>query len=542
MNQEAIWIEGHGGYLAARVLSEHVVKGLFTLSGGHIFPLYDGCRKTDIRLIDVRHEQTAVFAAEAWAKVTRETGVAALTAGPGVTNGVSAMTSAYLSGSPILVFGGRAPDSRWGQGSLQELDHVPIVKSITKEARTSTSTEGIARDVSELFNAAGAAHRGPTFLDVPLDLFFSSGRTELPPRDLEALREPEPESIAEVLRLLAAAERPVIVAGSDVYWERAEYALRELVEEARIPVFMNGMGRGVVAADHELAFSRARSLAFKEADLVVVAGTPLDFRLGFGSFKSAQVVHLCDTPERVSAHASPAASAAGDLGLCFRALAAGLERSGNGEWVADLRRAETAKRSEDEDLLRSTQAPIHPGRIYGELRQRLERDSIVVGDGGDYVSYAGRFVDSLEPGCFLEPGPYGCLGTGPGYVLGAKSACPDRQVFLMLGDGAAGFSLGDLDTLVRFEIPFVGIVGNNGCWGLEKHPMKQIFGYHVAAELQPNLRYDEIMKSLGGYGEQVTDPEEIGPAIDRALDSGAPALVNVMTDPEDAYPRSTNLG
>ena len=173
MNEEAIWIEGHGGDLAARVLSEHGVRALFTLSGGHIFPLYDGCRKTDIRLIDVRHEQTAVFAAEAWAKVTRETGVVALTAGPGVTNGVSAMTSAHLSGAPILVFGGRAPDSRWGQGSLQELDHVPIVKSITKEARTSTSTEGIACDVSELFDAAGVAHRRPTFLDIPLDVFFS---------------------------------------------------------------------------------------------------------------------------------------------------------------------------------------------------------------------------------------------------------------------------------------------------------------------------------------------------------------------------------
>ncbi len=535
-------IAGHGGDLAARVLANHGVTTVFTLSGGHIFPLYDGCVKQDIRLVDVRHEQTAVFAAEAWAKVTREPGVAALTAGPGVTNGVSALTTAYMAGSPILVFGGRAPAARWGQGSLQELDHVPIVASITKEARTSRSTASIAGDVNDLLLAAGSPHRGPTFLDIPMDALFGSAAVDAPRIEAAPALEPAARDLRVVARLLAEAERPVLVAGSDVYWECAEVALQELAEAAGLPVFMNGMGRGVVAAEHRLAFSRARSRAFKRADLVIVAGTPLDFRLGFGSFQSARVVHLCDVPERISHHANPAATLAGDLGSIFRGLTAVLEGETPSAWVEELGGAESAKRAADEELLQSTSKPIHPARIYGELRRRLSPDSIVIGDGGDYVSYAGRFVDAQRPGSFLEPGPYGCLGTGPGYVLGSKLAQPDRQVFLMWGDGAAGFSLGDLETLVRFEIPFVAVVGNNGCWGLEKHPMKQVYGYYVAADLSPDLRYDRVMESFGGSGERVTDPEEIGPAIDRALESGAPAVVNVMTDPENAYPRSTNLG
>lgn len=535
-------IEGHGGDHAARVLANHGVTTVFTLSGGHIFPLYDGCVKGDIRLVDVRHEQTAVFAAEAWAKVTREPGVAALTAGPGVTNGVSALTTAYMAGSPILVFGGRAPGGRWGQGSLQELDHIPIVASITKEARTSQSTATIAADVNDLLLAAASPHRGPTFLDIPMDAFFGSATVDEPRIEAPAAVHPDPAELRAVARLLSEAERPVLVAGSDVYWEGAEVALQEFAEAAGLPVFMNGMGRGVLAAEHRLAFSRARSAAFKRADLVIVAGTPLDFRLGFGVFQSARVVHLCDTAERISHHASPAATLAGDLGFLFRSLTAALEGEVSSDWLEELRLAESAKRSEDEELLQSTSKPIHPARIYGELRRRLSPDSIVIGDGGDYVSYAGRFVDSQRPGSFLEPGPYGCLGTGPGYVLGAKLAQPDRQVFLMWGDGAAGFSIGDLETLVRLEVPFVAVVGNNGCWGLEKHPMKQVYGYYVAADLSPNLRYDKVMEGFGGYGEQVTDPEEIGPAIDRALDAGVPAVVNVMTDPENAYPRSTNLG
>jgi acetolactate synthase-1/2/3 large subunit len=500
-----------------------------------------------IRLVDTRHEQTATFAAEGWAKVTRRVGVAALTAGPGVTNGISAITAAWMNGSPLTVLGGRAPQARWGSGSLQELDHVPIVASVTKTATTAASTARIPVEVDAALRAASTPHRGPTFVDVPMDVFF--GAAEVSPSDNSAagatVVEPDADAVAAVARLAREAERPVMVIGGDVYWGGAEAAMRAAAETARLPVFVNGLGRGTIPADHELAYSRARSLALKEADLVVVAGTPLDFRLGFGRFGDARVVHLADSAEGVSGNVALAASAWGSLERIFTLLteeAGRGERSDHEPWLARLRAEEGARRANERDVLEAATTPIHPARIYGELIPRLDRDAIVIGDGGDFVSYAGKFVDTYTPGCFLDPGPYGCLGMGTGYALAAALAHPERQVVLLLGDGAAGFSLIDFDTLVRFGVDVVGIVGNNGIWGLEKHPMQMVYGYDVAAELRPETRYDEVVRALGGDGELVREPGEVGPALDRAFAASGPVLVNVVTDAADAYPRSSNLG
>ncbi|MGZ4737220.1 MAG: acetolactate synthase [Acidimicrobiia bacterium] len=536
---------GSGGRLAAEVLRRHDVDTVFTLSGGHLFPFYDGCVQTDIRLVDVRHEQSATFAAEGWAKVTRRVGVCALTAGPGVTNGVSALTAAQLSGSPMMAIGGRAPAERWGLGSLQELDPVPILTPVVKQAATAPTTESIPETFDAALRAARTPHRGPTFVDVALDVFVNGTMAEIPeaphPEALAA-GDPDPEAIAAIARLVREAEHPVVVAGGDVYWDRAEIPLRAWAETARLPVFANGMGRGTMPADHELAFARARSVALREADLVIVAGTPLDFRLGFGVFGDARVVHLCDTPERIAQHAPLAASSAGDLARTFSSLTDEVAGGDHEPWIEQLKDAERARRAVDAEGLEAAATPIKPQRVYGELRSRLARDAIVIGDGGDFVSYAGQLIDSYEPGCFLDPGPFGCLGMGPGYALAAGIAHPGRQVVLLLGDGAIGFSLGDLDTLVRFGIDVVMIVGNNGIWGLEKHPMEFFFGYSVVAELRPGTRYDLVLEALGGHGELVEDPDELGPALDRAFATKGPSLVNVLTDPADAYPRSSNLG
>jgi thiamine pyrophosphate-dependent acetolactate synthase large subunit-like protein len=542
----------HGGNLAASALKDAGVEVVFTLSGGHIFPLYDGCVAAGIKIVDTRHEQTAGFAAEGWAKVTRRPGVAALTAGPGVTNGMSAITSAFFCGSPMVVIGGRAPASRWGAGSLQEVDHVPIVAEVTKRAVTAQKTGDIYTEVAASLSAAGMAPRGPSFVDIPVDQFFDRAAppTDRPGADGEG-RSPDTDDLARVAKLIADAERPVIMAGAGVYWDGAEAALEEVAEAAGVPVLMNGLGRGTLRASHLLAFSRARSTALRKADLVIAAGVPLDFRLAFGQFGGgARVVHLMEHPSQIATHVELAGSAAGDLSAVFRGIvAAGVEASRpkeRAEWVADLSADETARREKEEATLRSTADPIHPARIYGELRDRLEPDAVVVVDGGDFGSYAGKLIDTETPGAFLDPGPYGCLGTGPGYGLAARLAAQaqgrtDRQVFIMLGDGAAGFSLMDFDTLVRHEAPVVAIVGNNGIWGLEKHPMQALYGYDVAAELRPGTRYDQVVEALGGHGELVSDPNEIGPAIDRALASGVPALVNVLTDPADVYPRSSSL-
>jgi acetolactate synthase-1/2/3 large subunit len=536
-------VEAHGGRLAVEVLRRHGVTTMFTLSGGHLFALYDGAVQAGLRLVDVRHEQSATFAAEGFAKVTRRLGCAALTAGPGVTNGVSALTAAHMNGSPVVVLAGRAPQRRWGAGSLQELDHVPIVSSITKTAATATSAASIVATVDAACRAARTPHRGPTFVDIPLDAFG--------PRDVEipeAHTKPydgdqaDPDAVVSIAALVRAARRPVLVAGGDVYWAHAEASMRAFVEAARIPVFVNGMGRGTLPADHDLAFSRTRSIALKAADLVLVAGTPLDFRLGFGRFGDARVVHLCDAASEVSTRANLAASVAGDLAAVFESLAEmSIAARAADDWIARLRDEERARRASELPDLEADAAPIKPARVYGELCKRLDRDAIVIGDGGDFVSYAGKLIDSYEPGTFLDPGPYGCLGMGPGYALGAALAHPQRQVVLLLGDGAIGFALGDFEALVRHGVNVTAIVGNNGIWGLEKHPMQALFGYDVVADLAPGIRYDWVVEAFGGRGELVEDPADLGPALDRALATPGVALVNVLTDPADAYPRSSNL-
>jgi acetolactate synthase-1/2/3 large subunit len=535
---------GHGGELALAALRGFGVTELFTLSGGHIFPFYDAAVKGDppVRIVDVRHEQTATFAAEGMAKLTRRPGVAVLTAGPGVTNGISAITTAHFNGSPLVVLGGRAPQNRWGSGSLQEFDHVPVVASITKSAHTAMSTAGIPADVHAAVTAALSPHRGPVFVDFPLDVVFGSAEADIPAAVVPRGVDPDPADIAHAAALIAGAARPVVIAGTDVYWDGAWDALRRMAEIHRVPVFMNGLGRGCLPADHELAFSRTRGMIKGHADVVVVVGTPLDFRLSFGRYGDAQIVHIVDDPASRATHVTAAVSPAGDLTAILDGIASAAAPTAHEEWILELRDAEQAAAHADEALLAADADPIKPTRIYGELRRRLDRDAVVVCDGGDFVSYAGKYVESYQPGCWLDPGPYGCLGTGMGYATAARIAHPDRQVVVILGDGAAGFSLMDADTLVRHHLPVVIVVGNNGIWGLEKHPMQAIYGYDVAADLQPRCRYDEVVAALGGAGEIVDRPDQIGPALDRAFAANAPYMVNVVTDPADMYPRSSNLG
>jgi acetolactate synthase-1/2/3 large subunit len=371
---------------------------------------------------------------------------------------------------------------------------------------------------------------------------FAEGHAAIPPATVPSGAEPDPEQVAGVAGLIAQAERPMLVAGTDVWWARAEAELAAAVEHLRVPTFVNGQGRGCLPADHPLAASRTRSLLKTDADVVVVVGTALDFRLSFGRFGSATVVHLVDSDEGRAGHVD-AVTVAGDLRATLGGLAGyGGRRTDHEPWISRVHDLEVAGAATETSLLAAAATPILPTRIYGELRRRLDRDAVVVCDGGDFVSYAGKYVDMYEPGCWLDSGPYGCLGTGMGYAMAARLAHPDRQVVALLGDGAAGFSLMDADTLVRHQLPVVMVVGNNGIWGLEKHPMQALYGYDVAADLQPGCRYDQVVAALGGAGEIVTDPDEIGPALDRGFASGVPYLVNVITDPADVYPRSSNLG
>ena len=539
-------LEGHGGDHARAVFGNHGIDTMWTLSGAHVFPLYDAAVREEpaMRIVDVRHEQTAVFGAEATAKLTRTPGLAVLTAGPGVTNGVSAIAQAYFSGVPLLVVGGRAPQYRWGTGALQELDHPPIVTTITKHAATARTTADVAAVLDHAVRVAETAHRGPVFVDVPMDELFGRAGAAVTPTGPPDVAEPDPADLTTVGARIAAADRPVLVLGSDVWLDRAEESAARFAAESGIPVVANGMGRGILPRGHPLLVTRARSTAFQRADLVIAAGTPLDFRLGYGAFPGgADVVHLADSPGRARRPRRTSRNSCRRPDGGVRRPARRVHRPASPEPSDGLGRRLAgpcgAAAVTDAAVLGADSDPIHPARIYGELMPLLADDAVVIGDGGDFVSWAGKFVEPGRPGCWLDPGPFGCLGAGAGAAAAARLARPSSQVVLLYGDGAAGMSLMDIDTLVRHRLPVAIVVGNNGAWGLEKHPMRFLYGYDVAADLRRETRYDSIVEALGGAGETVTRPAEIGPALRRAFAADVPYLVNVLCDPEIAYPRST---
>jgi acetolactate synthase-1/2/3 large subunit len=441
----------------------------------------------------------------------------------------------------MLVLGGRASAGGWGRGELQEIDHVPFVRPLTKLARTADGPQEMQGLIDEALKAALEPHGGPTFLDFPLDYVF----TDAPEQELEPRSPAAPELDGALIEAAAAilrdAKRPVIMAGTDLYWGHGEEALLELLVQLRIPVYLNGQARGCVPADHELFFSRTRSQALKGADVALVIGVPMDFRLGYGgSFGQETAIIVVDSAEPQRSHPrKPTVELYGQIAATLSALrqGAGAKALDSTDWIEYLRSEEAKRRQAQRADLEDARAPLHPLRLYAELSAILDRDAIIIGDGGDFVSYAGRVIDSFQPGCWLDPGPFGCLGTGPGYALASRLARPDRQVVLLMGDGAFGFSGIEWDTLIRHRINVVAVMGNNGIWALEKHPMEALYGYSVAADLRQGTRYDQVVQALGGHGELVERPQDLRGALERAFQADKPALVNVLTDPNVVYPR-----
>ncbi len=546
MGKTRLTDSGNTGALIALALKSAGVSHLFTLNGGHIWPILTGAVEHGIRIVDVRHEQSAAFAAEGWAKVTRQCGVAAVTAGPGVTNSITALAQAQSADSAMFVIGGRAPVVRWGMGSLQEMDHLAVVRSLVKKAVTLESAEDAFATAAECMRHALSRRTGPVFMDVPIDVFF--GAADLP----EAVEHltvdqgppPDPDAIKRIGSLIRDADRPAVMAGGNVWWAHAEEQLKRLVEGAHLPLCVNGMARGVLPGGHPLLFSRARTKALGEADLILVIGAQLDFRLNFGQppvfGEAAKLVYL--DVDDLRKHRPAEVAVYGDLGSALAALAN--EAAGAKErmqWLESLREAEAAARRRDRAMLEADSEPIHPARLIAEVAHYADPDAVIVGDGGDFVSFAGRIIERPQPGLWIDPGPFGALGSGPAYAMAAKLAHPHRQVILLSGDGAFGFSAMEFDTLVRHRVPIVCVIGNNGIWALEKHPMQMMLGTSVATDLAPSTRYDQVVEGLGGHGELVDRPSEIGPALDRAFKAGVPACVNVICDPNAEYPRSSVL-
>ena len=538
-----------GGQLVARTLKQAGVGHVFTLCGGHILPIYDGCLDESIGIIDTRHEQAAAHAADAYARLTRGVGVAVVVPGPGVTDAVTGVANAYAARSPVLLIGGAAPLGLRGLGALQETEQVALLRPITKGAWSVSETRQIPEVLATAVRTALSGRPGPVFVEIPVDLLMTTIEDRLAPiptgyvhRTRAAV---ETATLGRLEALLASAERPVVMAGGGVYWDDAAKSLAAFAERAGAPVFMNGAGRGALATDHPNAFFQTRGWALGHADVVLVLGTPLDFRLGYGRpptfAEDAKVAMIDVDPAELGRNRPLELGIAGDIDVILRqlteALPRGLESRG-APWRAELRRREGEARAKLVELAATDQAPISHYRWAWEIACAVTRDTIVVGDGGDVVNCAAKFVPIDRMGQWMDPGPLGCLGVGPSFALAAKLLRPDQRVLLVSGDGAFGLNGMELETAVRFKLPFTCVIGNDGGWGQIRSPQVSFFGEgRTVATSLPTTRYDLMVEALGGRGAYVTDPSEIGPVLARALASDEVWCVNVVLDPE-AYRKS----
>jgi acetolactate synthase-1/2/3 large subunit len=538
-----------GGELVARVLRQAGVEVVFTLCGGHILPIYDGCVRERLRVVDVRHEQAAAHAADAWARLTRNVGVAVVTAGPGVTDAVTGVANAHAARSPLLLIGGAAPLGLRGQGALQEMEQVALLRPVTKGSWTVADTRQIPEVLAAAIRTALTGRPGPVFVEIPVDLLLNDVEERLAPVPTGYVhRTPAPADPAAVARIagrLAGARRPVVMAGGGVWWDDAAAELRAFAEACGAPVFMNGAGRGCLPAGHPLAFAHARGWALARADVVLVLGAPLDFRLGYGrppTFAEDAVVCMVDCdPAELGRNRPVEMGVAAHLGRALAQLADALPRGLAARWE-DWRAEVAAREREARDRLdayaATDQVPIAHHRWAAEIARVVTPDTIVIGDGGDVVGCASRYVPLHRAGQWLDPGPFGCLGVGPPFALAAKLLHPDRRVLLIAGDGAFGLNGMEMETLVRFGAPVTCIIGNDGGWGQIRNPQLSFFGEERAvATSLPTTRYDLMVEALGGRGAFITDPKDIGPALERALASDQVWCLNVVLDPA-AYRRT----
>ena len=525
-----------GGRLAARAIAAQGVDVVFTLSGGHVMPVYEGCRHEGVRVVDVRHEQSAAHAAEAWGRVRRACGVALVTAGPGVTGTITGVAACHVAQTPLVVLGGARPLAQAEWGALQELDQLALLKPITKWAAVCADTARIPEYVAIAFRQALAPPRGPVYLELPADVLFGEASSAPSTEGRVAPRAfGDPRELTKAADVLNLAERPAVVAGSGIWWDGAARQLAAFAENGRLPVFLNGSGRGSLPPEHQLFFQHARSAALDEADVVFVVGAPLDFRLRYGRFGSGKLVHVHGDPSELGRNRVPDAAIVGDCAAVLGILADGVKAPPDGRegWLERLRAAEADWWDSHRAQIESESSPIHHYRLARELDRVLDPGTVVIGDGGDVVAAVSRVLRVHRPGHWLDPGPFGCLGVGPGYAIGVGAAGFGSGIVCVLGDGAFGLNGLDFDTLVRFDIPAVLVVGNDAAWGEVRVPQVGIYGEE--GELATTLassRYDRLCEVFGGNGDHVENPADLAPALERALAAGVPAIVDVALDPD----------
>jgi acetolactate synthase-1/2/3 large subunit len=543
-----------GGHLVAKALKAEGVDVIFTLCGGHIIDIYDGCVDEGIDVVDVRHEQVAAHAADGYARVTGRPGCAVVTAGPGTTDAVTGVANAFRAESPMLLIGGQGALSQHKMGSLQDLPHVDMMTPITKFAATVPHTSRAADMVSMAFRECYNGAPGPSFLEIPRDIL--DGKVPM-----DDVRVPEaghyrastksagdPAAVEALADLVVRAEKPCVLLGTQVWTGRGTDAAVEFARKLDVPVYMNGAARGSLPPKDPHHFHQSRRYAFNNADLIIIVGTPFDFRMGYGRRlpQSATVVQIDMGYNTVGRNRDIDLGLVGDPGAILAAVTqAASGRIGAGSkdrkaWFGELRAEEDAAYEKRLPRQMSDAYPIHPLRLAHEINEFLTEDSIYVGDGGDIVTFSGGVVQPKAPGHWMDPGPLGTLGVGIPFVLAAKLARPDKEVVALFGDGAFSLTGWDFETLVRYNLPFVGIVGNNSSMNQIRYGQEQKYGVDRGrvGNTLGDVKYDEFARMLGGHGEEVRDPKDIAPALQRARESGKPSLINVWVDP-DAYAPGT---
>lgn len=529
----------HGGRLVADVLAIEGVTHLFTLCGGHIQHIYDGCLDHGIRVVDTRHEQSAGHAAEGWARATGEVGVCAVTAGPGVTDTVTAVANAWRGGTPMICIGGQGPAFLREMGSLQEMDHVSLMRSITKWSATVPETRRIPDYMAMAFRKATTGVSGPVFLEMPLDILMNMENSDgiaMPEHyRTDHVAAGDPAAVQAAADLLSQAERPVAIVGTQWFFSPYRDAIHDFLAAYDLPCFLNGGARGALTPDDPRFFRLCRSKALARADVIAIFGTPWDFRLGYGQHLSPEtkVVQVDLDPEIIGHNRGANVGLHADSGLTMSQLAQAGSRADSG-WLDEVRELEQARYERMLPEMKDDSSPVKPLRFSKELADALPRDSTVVCDGGDIVGTAAKLVQSWRPGHWMDPGPLGTLGVGPGFAMAAKLARPDSPVCIIYGDGSFGLNGFEFEAMVRQGIPVVGVMGNDAAWQQIRRGQVELFSPERAPATKLDYtRYDQVVQALGGHGEYVEDPADMRAAIDRAFASGKPALVNVKLGSSD---------
>jgi acetolactate synthase-1/2/3 large subunit len=528
----------HGGRLVSRALARHGTTHLFTLCGGHIQAIYDGCLDDGIRVVDVRHEQTAGHAADGYARVTGRPGVCAVTAGPGVTDTVTAVANAQRAGIPMIVFGGAGPRVLQDMGSLQDMNHVELMRPITKWSVAVPSTDRIQEYVDSAFRVAQSNVPGPVFLEIPLDLLMNYADDAAP---VTAPLDPprpggDPAQIARAAAMLREAERPMFIVGSQLRWSPRRDALRAFADAVEAPFYLNGMARGGLPYEHPGLMTRSRKFALGQTDLCFVFGTPFDFRLEYGRAVNpgAKIVQIDLDGNELGKNRRLDVAIDGDSGVVLAQLLAEVKEKKAGAWLAAVRAAEDKSRAKMAAEIASDASPPNPLRVCAELGKRLGKNDIVIGDGGDFVATAAYVLKMEWPQLWMDPGPLGTLGVGPGYAMAAKLARPDANVVLVYGDGSFGLHGLEFEAMVRQNIPVVAVIGNDAGWTQIRRGQVELYGIERSpATALAYTRYDQVVEAVGGFGAWVERVEDLGPALDAAFASGKPACVNVKIASSD---------